>query len=68
MLEFDGPLEPVIVQINSFDREGCIDELRQLPYLHLDFSDDFLEEQSLDGLRHILMAAYQQAKRHRRSA
>ena len=68
MLKFDGPMEPIILIINSLDREGCISELRQLPYLKLDFSDEFLAEQTLDSLRHILMAAFQQAKRHRQSA
>ncbi len=47
--------------VESLDREGCITQLRQIRRPKLDFTDEYLQGQSLDKLRHIVMAAFLQA-------
>ncbi len=56
-------LDDLVQSIYSLDREHCIHELRSLPRLRLDFSDEFLGGMSLDRLRHVLMAACVQARK-----
>ncbi len=63
-MQLNQSIESVMRQINGFDRRHCIDELKAFPYIKLDFTDEFLQEQSLDRLRHILMAAILVARRH----
>lgn len=57
-------LEQIVHQAASLDRNDCIAELRNLPHLKLDFNDEFLQQQSVEKLRHILVAASLQARRH----
>lgn len=45
-------------RICSLDRGQCIEELLNFRSIPLDFSRRFLSEQTLDRLRHILMAAH----------
>ena len=49
--------------VQSFDRDHCIAQLQQLRRPKLDFTDEFLQNQSLDRLRHIVMAAFLQARK-----
>ena len=55
--------EDLIVGIQSFDRDRCIDQLRRLERPKTDFTDEFLQKQSLDQLRHILAAAFLQVRK-----
>ncbi|HEX9897993.1 MAG TPA: hypothetical protein VGC81_02140 [Candidatus Methylomirabilis sp.] len=57
--------EEVLRSVQSFDRDACKTRLRSLDELSLDFTDDFLDSLTLDRLRHLLIAAWLQArKRH----
>jgi hypothetical protein len=68
-MRLDLPIDQLIAFIHRLDREGCINELRALGRPRLDFTDDYLERMSLEQLRHVLMAACLQARKHvRRSA
>jgi hypothetical protein len=58
-----GSINELILQVGSFDRDGCIEHLRQMRKPRLDFTDEFLQGQSLDHLRHIVMAAFLQARK-----
>ena len=51
--------------VNGLDRVQCIDELLNFRAIPLDFSRTFLNEQTVDRLRHILMAAYLRTMRRR---
>lgn len=53
----DAPIELLVQQIHSLDRQQCIDELLRFDQLPLDFSRTYLEELSLERLRHVLLAA-----------
>ena len=44
--------------VESLDREGCITQLRRIRRPKLDFTEEYLQGQSLDKLRHIVMAAF----------
>ena len=69
MLSLTEPIDHIIVQISELDRDHCIDELRHVPHLKLDFTEEYLRKQSVESLRHLLLAAVQQARRHlKRSA
>lgn len=64
MLKLTDSIEDVIRQINMLDRGSCIRELRAVPHVQLDFTSDFLLAQTIDQLRHLLLAAHQQARRY----
>ncbi len=61
------PIHELIQKVGSFDREACVAHLRQLRRPKIDFSEEFLHSQSLDRLRHIVMAALLQARKHANS-
>lgn len=63
-MQLDQSVERIITEINDLDRPRCISQLRSIPQLNLDFTDDFLQGLSLEQLRHVLMAACIQAQRH----
>ncbi len=44
--------------VSELGRRECIDELLNFRAIPLDFNRAFLDGQTLDRLRHILMAAY----------
>jgi len=54
----------IAVSIAEFSRDQCIAELAGVPYLQLDFTPQFIDSQSTDQLRHILLAACLQARQH----
>ena len=56
--------EQLIQCIQRYSRERCIHELLHFPEMSLDFTADFLHQQSADWLRHTLLAAALTA-RHR---
>jgi len=60
----DQPIDELIRDVQTFEREQCVHHIRQFDHPHLDFSEEFLASQSLDRLRHILMAACLQARRN----
>lgn len=60
----DQSLDKIATDIAALDRQHCIRELKNMPWLRLDFTDEFLSNMSLDRLRHILMAAALQARKH----
>lgn len=64
----DQPLDQLLTQISGMGRADCVDLLRSVPGLRLDFTDDYLAGQTLESLRHIAAAAAMQARRHLRDA
>lgn len=64
----DEPIEQLLQRIAGLGREDCVAALRSIRRPRLDFTDQYFEQQSLEGLRHLLMAAVLQARRHRREA
>ena len=56
--------EQMILVVAESSRERCVDELSRVPHVPLDFSDAYLDALSLDQLRHVLLAAMLQARRH----
>jgi len=70
-MKLNQPIDQIITEIHGLDRAGCIAELGAIEMLQLDFTDDYLQELTLDQLRHVLMAACIQARRshgHRRAS
>jgi len=70
-MRLDRPIDQIIHDIHALDRAGCINTLRAFQQPQLDFTDAYLQEMSLDQLRHVLMAACIQARRgvgHRRAS
>lgn len=63
-MHITAPLGELSREISELDKPACIRELRCVPYLRLDFTDDFLDDLPLDSLRHVLMAAVLQARKH----
>lgn len=63
-MQISAPLPELTRQIERFDKASCIRELHDVPHLHLDFSDDFLDAMPLEAVRHVLMAAILQARKH----
>lgn len=57
------PTEQMVVVVAELSRERCVDELGRVPYVPLDFTDDFLAALSVEQLRHVLLAALLQARR-----
>lgn len=60
-------LDELIVSIADLDREDCVAHLRRFAEPALDFTSDYLDSRSDDQLRHILLAACLQARKHRRA-
>lgn len=63
-MQFDLPPDQLLTMIAEMDRTVCIEQLRHLPHIRTDFSDSFLDNQSDDQLRHILLAAAIREHRH----
>ena len=63
----DDPIEAVIQTVAALDRDGCKTELRRIERPVLDFTDEYLDSLSIDRLRHVLMAAHLQSRKHRRA-
>ncbi len=62
-VRLEGCVEEMARAVADFDRTRCVDALRSIAWPPLDFTADFLESQSLDRLRHLVMAAMLRAKR-----
>ncbi len=63
-MRLDEPIDQIIQHIHGLDRDGCLTELASIRRPRLDFTEDFLHQLSLEQLRHVLMAACLQARRH----
>jgi hypothetical protein len=63
-MQIRASLHELTQEIGGLDKPACIRELRCVPYLRLDFTDDYLDGLPLDSLRHVLMAAVLQARKH----
>jgi hypothetical protein len=68
IMSVDLPIDQLVATIHRLDRPGCIRELRAIARPRLDFTDDFLEAMSVEQLRHVLLAACLQARKHTRRA
>jgi hypothetical protein len=64
----DQSLEDLIKSVQELDRAACKERLRQMERPRLDFPDDFLDALSEERLRHLLLAACLQARKHVRRA
>lgn len=62
-MRVDQPIEKLIAAVQRLDRAGCLRELRRIRRPRLDFTDEYLAQQSLDQLRHIVLAACIQARK-----
>ena len=51
------PLHDTLRAVHRMNRSQCIDELTHFPDIPLDFSEDFLQNMSVERLRHLLAAA-----------
>ncbi len=67
-MDLHQPIETLLTAVATLDRPGCVRALREVPHLRLDFTDEYLQAQSIEGLRHLLAAAVLQARRHLRDA
>ena len=58
-------IDRILTRLAEMTRQELVDEIRNFagPF-RLDFSDQFLASATTDQLRHILMAAYLQCRRH----
>jgi len=58
-------IDRFLTRIAQMDRPDLLAEIRRFhdPF-QLDFTNEYLAERSTEQLRHILMAAYLQYKRH----
>lgn len=63
-MHIDASWNELSREIEELDKPACIRELRAVPYLRLDFTDDYLADLPLESLRHVLMAAVLQARKH----
>jgi len=66
-MRLTAPLPELTRQIDRFDKASCIRELHEVPYLKIDFTDEFLDAMPLEAARHVLMAAVLQARKHAES-
>ena len=62
----DQSLEDLIRSVQELDRDTCKARLQQMERPHLDFPEDFLDALSVERLRHLLLAACLQARKHTR--
>lgn len=56
-------VEDLIRQAQALDREGCKSALRRFRRPRLDFTEEYLDRQTLEQLRHIVLAAWLRAAR-----
>lgn len=58
-------IDSVLTKVAVMDRRELLQQIRAFNHpFRLDFSDDYMAGQGTERLRHILMAAYLQQKRH----
>jgi hypothetical protein len=62
-MRLDQPVERLVSRISRLGRAACVAEIRRIDRPRLDFTDDFLQRQPLDRLRHILVAAILQNRK-----
>ena len=62
----DQPIEELIQKVVTLDRDACKAELRRFRNPHIDFTDEYLDQQPLERLRHFVMAACMQARKAQR--
>lgn len=62
-MRLDQPVERLISRISRLGRAACVAEIRRIERPRLDFTDEFLQRQPLDRLRHILAAAILQNRK-----
>lgn len=67
-MRLDQSVEALLRWVAGLDRGACMRELHRVPYLTLDFTDEYLDSLPLEQLRHVLLAAVLQARRHTREA
>jgi hypothetical protein len=61
----DSEPDRLLTEIAGLDRERCLARLRAVQRPQLDFTEQFLAQQSLESLRHLLAAAELQARKNR---
>jgi hypothetical protein len=62
-------LEEAITAISELDRDGCKHYLKHLDRQWADFTDEYLDDMSVERLRHVTLAAWLAVNRStRRSA
>jgi predicted ribonuclease YlaK len=61
----DASSDDVLRRVYAMSRQVCMAELRRIDRPRLDFTDEFLAAQSVDRLRHLLVAAHLQARKSR---
>ena len=61
----DSQPDRLLTEIAGLDRESCLTRLRAIRRPQLDFTEQYLAEQSLESLRHLLAAAELQARKKR---
>ena len=57
------PINELINAIHRLDRERCKAELLGFQRPKLDFTEEYLNQMSTEWLRHVLLAAYLQARK-----
>jgi hypothetical protein len=62
-MELDKPIDTLITDVLAMDQAECLAVLRSLPPVFRDFSDEYLADQTLEQLRHIVIAASLQARK-----
>jgi len=63
-MTLNQPLESLVCQIARMSRCECMAAMKSIERPRLDFTDEYLNAASLDQLRHILVAAVIQARKH----
>jgi hypothetical protein len=64
----DPSVEDLIRSVQELDRDTCKARLRAIYQPRLDFPNEFLDTLSDERLRHLLLAACLQARKHPRRA
>ena len=56
-MTIDQPIETLLREIYSMDRQQCMRELTEFRAIPLDFDAEFLEAKTVEWLQHVLAAA-----------
>lgn len=59
----DMSIDELIRGLHTLDRDSCKAALLDIKRPALDFTESYLDQMSTERLRHILMAAYLQARK-----
>ena len=59
-------IDRILTSVPTYDRRRCIDQLHQIKRPRIDFTEEYLNKLSLDRLRHVVVAAYLQARKYAR--